>query len=38
MALSDVKIRSSKPSKKQLKLFDGDGLFLIGYATGREIF
>jgi integrase len=29
MALSDVKIRNTKPANKQIKLFDGDGLFLL---------
>jgi integrase len=38
MALSDVKIRSSKPSKKQLKLFDGDGLFLLVTPQGGKYF
>jgi len=34
MALNDAKIRSSKPSKKQVKLFDGDGLFLLVTPQG----
>ena len=38
MALSDMKIRSSKPSKKQLKLFDGDGLFLLVTPQGGKYF
>jgi integrase len=38
MALNDVKIRSSKPSKKQLKLFDGDGLFLLVTPQGGKYF
>ncbi|NPU82981.1 MAG: integrase arm-type DNA-binding domain-containing protein [Syntrophaceae bacterium] len=36
MALSDVKIRSSKPSMKQKKLFDGDGLFLLVTPQGGK--
>ena len=37
MALSDIKIRTCKPSNKQKKLFDGDGLFLLVAPTGRKL-
>jgi integrase len=37
MALSDVKIRNSKPSEKQVKLFDGDGLFLLITSQGGKL-
>ncbi len=36
MALSDTKVRSSKPSNKQIKLFDGDGLFLLVTPQGGK--
>ena len=36
MALSDVKIRNSKPSNKQVKLFDGDGLYLLIVPQGGK--
>jgi integrase len=38
MALSDVKIRNSKASEKQVKLFDGDGLFLLVTPQGGKYF
>jgi len=38
MALSDVKIRNTKPSNKQVKLFDGDGLFLLVTPQGGKYF
>ncbi|MGZ3598107.1 MAG: tyrosine-type recombinase/integrase [Syntrophales bacterium] len=38
MALSDIKIRTSKPSDKQKKLFDGDGLFLLVTPQGGKYF
>ncbi|MBU1056095.1 MAG: integrase arm-type DNA-binding domain-containing protein [Proteobacteria bacterium] len=38
MALSDVKIRNTKPSNKQIKLFDGDGLFLLVTPQGGKYF
>jgi integrase len=36
MALSDVKVRNSKPSVKQVKLFDGDGLYLLIVPQGGK--
>ncbi len=36
MALSDTKIRNSKPKSKQYKLFDGNGLFLIVTPAGGK--
>jgi hypothetical protein len=36
MALSDVKVRNVKPTEKQQKLFDGDGLFLLVTPTGGK--
>jgi len=36
MALSDVKVRNAKPSEKQFKLFDGDGLFLLVTPNGKK--
>lgn len=38
MALSDLRIRNSKPSGKQVKLFDGGGLFLLVNPQGRKYF
>ena len=38
MALNDLKIRSSKPSEKQQKLFDSDGLFLLITPQGGKYF
>jgi integrase len=38
MALSDIKIRTSKPSNKQKKLFDSDGLFLLVSPQGGKYF
>jgi integrase len=38
MALSDVKIRNTKPSNKQVKLFDGEGLFLLVTPQGGKYF
>jgi len=35
MALSDTKIRGAKTSDKQVKLFDGGGLFLL--VTGGKL-
>ncbi len=37
MALSDVKIRNAKPSDKNIKLFDGDGLFLLVTTAGGKL-
>lgn len=34
MALSDTKVRNAKPSDKPIKLFDGDGLFLLITPAG----
>ena len=36
MALSDVKARNAKPGEKQVKLFDGDGLFLLVTPAGGK--
>jgi integrase len=38
MALSDVKIRNTRPANKQVKLFDGDGLFLLVTPQGGKYF
>jgi len=37
MALTDTKIRSIKPSEKSVKLFDGDGLFLLVTPQGGKL-
>lgn len=37
MALSDVKIRNSKPKEKPIKLFDGSGLFLLVTLQGGRL-
>jgi len=37
MALSDTKIRGVKPSEKQIKLFDGGGLFLLVTTAGGKL-
>ena len=37
MAMSDAKIRGVKPSGKQLKLFDGGGLFLLVTPKGGKL-
>lgn len=37
MSLSDVKIRNSKPMEKQIKLFDGGGLFLLITPRGGKL-
>ena len=37
MALNDTKIRNIKPSEKQLKLFDGGGLFLLVTLQGSKL-
>lgn len=36
MALTDVKVRNAKPTEKQFKLFDGDGLFLLVMPPGKK--
>lgn len=36
MALTDVKVRNAKPTEKQVKLFDGDGLFLLIMPPGKK--
>lgn len=36
MALTDVKVRNAKPGEKQIKLFDGDGLFLLVTPAGGK--
>ena len=38
MPLSDVKIRNAQPIEKQVKLFDGDGLFLLVTPQGGKYF
>lgn len=37
MSLSDVKIRNSKPTEKQIKLFNGGGLFLLITPKGGKL-
>ncbi|MCK9391549.1 MAG: integrase arm-type DNA-binding domain-containing protein [Syntrophales bacterium] len=37
MALSDTKIKRVKPSEKQIKLFDGGGLFLLVTPQGSKL-
>lgn len=37
MALSDTAIRAAKPSRKQYKLYDEDGLFLIVRPSGGKL-
>lgn len=36
MALTDVKARNAKPGEKQVKLFDGDGLFMLVTPAGGK--
>ncbi|MDD5232860.1 MAG: Arm DNA-binding domain-containing protein, partial [Syntrophales bacterium] len=36
MALTDIKIRNTKPASKQIKMFDFDGLFLLVLPPGRK--
>jgi hypothetical protein len=36
MALTDVKVRNTKPESKQTKLFDYDGLFLLVLPPGKK--
>ena len=36
MALTDVKVRNAKPTEKQMKLFDFDGLFLLVLPPGKK--
>jgi integrase len=36
MPLSDAKVRNVKPGEKQIKLFDGDGLFLLVTPQGGK--
>lgn len=36
MPLTDAKIRNAKPGTKQVKLFDGDGLFLLVSPSGGK--
>jgi integrase len=36
MALTDVKVKNAKPSEKQVKMFDGDGLFLLVTPAGGK--
>ena len=37
-ALSDTAIRNAKPTKKQYKLFDGQGLFVLIHPNGSKYF
>jgi integrase len=37
MYLSDVAIRNAKPQEKPVKLFDGDGLYLLIKSTGSRL-
>lgn len=34
MPLTDTALRNAKPQEKPVKLFDGDGLFLLVTSTG----
>lgn len=36
MALTDVKVRNAKPGEKQIKLYDGDGLYLLITPAGGK--
>ncbi len=36
MALTDTKVRNAKPKSKQIKLFDGNGLFILVSPTGGK--
>lgn len=36
-ALSDIKIKNSKPKEKDYKIFDGDGLYLLITSTGGKL-
>lgn len=36
MALTDVKVKNAKPGEKQVKLFDGNGLFLLVSAAKKN--
>lgn len=35
--LTDTQIRNSKPQQKEIKLFDGGGLFLLVTPAGGEL-
>lgn len=37
MPLTDTAIRAAKPSKKQQKLFDGSGLYLLVFSSGSKV-
>ena len=37
MALSEVKIRNAKPAEKPVKLYDGEGLFLLVTPSGGKL-
>ena len=37
MSLSDAKVRNSKPNEKPIKLFDGNGLFLLVTPQGGKL-
>ncbi len=36
MALADVKVRNAKPGDKQIKLTDGDGMYLLITPSGGK--
>ena len=36
MALTDIRVRNEKPKAKDIKLFDGDGLFLLVTTKGGK--
>ena len=36
MGLSDTKIRNAKPDRKQYKIYDRDGLFIIVVPSGGK--
>lgn len=36
MALTDAKVRNAKPGEKQIKLYDGDGMYLLITPTGGK--
>ncbi|MDB6046743.1 MAG: integrase [Gammaproteobacteria bacterium] len=37
MPITDVSIRNTKPSDRPIKLFDGDGLFLLVNPNGSRL-
>ncbi len=38
MVLTDIKVRTAKPSDKQYKLTDGNGMHLLVHPNGLEHF